>query len=264
MKNQLTTLLLCLLFIPGFCQNSNFKYEGRMTISVKKEKVDGAQFVSDLTPELWHMLGLPVKEREELEYRRRMGYPLGYYVYPEGGYEAVVDYDSVEISAQRNGKLLSASGASGQLTAEQKNILNTTDLGTDVRIKIKFNYKNETSNNNGDKEIKEGGLVVTVVPEKEAEYPGGNKQLTDYMVQNIFNKFSGRDIQRVQNVVVNFVINEEGQVVDAKIVRFSTDPQIDKFILNIINKMPAWKPAENSKGIKVKEKFSIPLGGGGC
>jgi len=37
-----------------------------------------------------------------------------------------------------------------------------------------------------------------------------------------------------------------------------------KLILDETKKMPKWKPAKNSEGIKIKQEFSIPFGGGGC
>jgi TonB family protein len=265
MKNKIITLILLLFFTNGFSQNA-FVYKGRLTPSVKKEKLNEVETIGDITSELWHKLVLPYKERDELEYQRRMGYPLGYYLYPLGGYEAVVDYDSVEISAICNGKVQTSMSPSDKLTAAQKNILNTVDPGADINIKIKFKYKHkERGNPDSGNETKEGRIVVAAVPETEAEYPGGVKQLSEYLTQNVINRYSEpSDSRKLQNVIVKFRVNEKGQIVDAKIVRMSTDLQMDLFVLNAINKMPKWTPAKNSKGVNVKQEFTIPFGGEGC
>jgi len=45
----------------------------------------------------------------------------------------------------------------------------------------------------------------------------------------------------------------------------SGDQKTDKLLLKAINKMPKWKPAENSDGIKVKQEFEFSVGNcGGC
>jgi len=267
MKNYITALFLFLVFIPAFSQNSKSKYEIRFNPSVKKEKLNGAEFVGDITPELWSRLGLPNKGREELEYQRKTGYPLGFYLNPKGGYEVVITYDTVWISAIRNGKMQTSFSMSDKLTKEQKNILNSADPGTDLNIKIKYNYKNPTDKSFGnDGEIRAGNLTVTVVPEIEAEYPGGYDQLTDYLIKNIINKFPEKKAaDKIQRAMVKFAINEEGQIVDVKMSRTSGDLNIDKLVVEAVNKMPKWKPAKTSGGAKTKQAFSIPLGnGGGC
>jgi TonB family protein len=266
MKNTIIIQLLLLLFINCFSQNSNYKYNGRLTPSVKKEKLNQAKLVSDITPDLWHKLVLPYKEQIELDSIRRMDYSLGYYLFPQGGYDIFIDYVSVEISGICNGKIQASQNTNDELTTEQKNILNTVDPGTDIRIKIKFKYKNKKKNNFDNGKIIEGELAVTAVPETEAEYPGGFKQLTEYLTENVINKISEKSFpEKIRQAIVKFTVNEEGQIVAAKIFRSSTDLKTDILLLNAITKMPKWKPAKNSKGIKVKQEFSIPFGNSdGC
>lgn len=261
MKNTIITLLLLLLFINCFSQNFNYKYNGRLTPSVKKEKLNQAKYISDISPELWQKLILPHKERIKLDSLRKMDYSLGYYLFPQGGYDIFINYVSVEITANCNGKVLTAKSTNDELTTEQKNILNTIDLGTDISIIIKFKYKNKAKDILGNDQIIEGKLIVTAVPETEAEYPGGFRQITEYITENILNKISEKSVsEKIRQAIVKFTINEEGQIVNAKIFRTSWDPKTDKLLLEAFNKMPKWKPAKNSKGIKVKQEFSIPFG----
>ena len=67
-----------------------------------------------------------------------------------------------------------------------------------------------------------------------------------------------------QQCVVIFAINEAGEIVNAKISRSSGDSKTDKLLLETIYKMPKWKPAKNSKGIKVKQIFEFSVGNRGC
>ena len=64
--------------------------------------------------------------------------------------------------------------------------------------------------------------------------------------------------------MVKFTVDETGKVVDARITRSTNDPALDKLLLDATKSMPACKPEVVSKGMKVKQKFSIPFGNAGC
>lgn len=266
MKTYILPLLLILLSLTGFSKSAAYEYTGRNTLSVKKEKLGQVQTINDLSPQLWQRLILSNKEREELERRRKTEYSVGCYLYPQGGYATVIDYVSIEISATLNGKVLTAKSTGVQLTAAQKNILNAVDSDTDISIRIAFKYKNFVDENlDVDREIKQGWITVTVVPETEAEYPGGFSQLSSYLTTSVFNKLSGKAVHDIGFVTVKFTVNEQGQVVNARIFKTSGNFETDKLVIDAITKMPGWKAAKNSKGINVKQTFSIPFGAeGGC
>jgi hypothetical protein len=265
MKNYLNTFLLALLSVVAYSQNAGYVYNGRSSASIKESKLTDAQLVSDLTPELWQKLGLSEKVRLELDKRRKQNYPLGYYAYPQGGYELIVEYVSVEIIANINGKEITATSTSDELNVAQKNILISLKQGDAIRIVIQFQYKNRTNDKITGNEIFDGGLVVTVVPEVVAEYPGGFKQLTDYLIEKVFTKIYARSTTEpiIQSLVI-FTINEEGKAINIKMERTKGDATIDQLLLNALQNMPLWKPAKNAKGIKVKQEYRIPFGGDGC
>ncbi|MGL4493640.1 MAG: energy transducer TonB, partial [Tannerellaceae bacterium] len=58
-------------------------------------------------------------------------------------------------------------------------------------------------------------------------------------------------------VVVQFVINKDGQVADATVVR-GVDPSLDKEALRVINAMPNWKPG-SQRGNPVNVKYTVPV-----
>jgi TonB family protein len=267
MKNGLITLVLVMFCVTGFSHDIRFEYSGRYNPQVKKDKLNEVNLVSEITPELWQKLQLPYKERQELDRRKKTDFTQGYSINPqEYNYNKMVDYVSVEISASGNGKVVAAKSTGNQLTAEQKHILRAAVPGSDISIKINFKFKNQTGKSvDTENKINQGNLVVTVVPDTEAEYPGGYKQLSDYYTRNVFGKVSEKDInEKIWLATVKFMVNEDGKITDTKIVKSSTDPQIDKLILEQTAKMPKWNPAKNSEGIKIKQEFSIPFGGPGC
>jgi protein TonB len=56
---------------------------------------------------------------------------------------------------------------------------------------------------------------------------------------------------------VQYVINEDGSISDAHIIR-GIDPQLDKEALRIINSMPTWKPGMQD-GKPVKTRWNTPV-----
>ena len=99
--------------------------------------------------------------------------------------------------------------------------------------------------------------TVFNVVEQMPEYPGGTKALMNFLAYNIRypkdaakNKVQGR-------VVVQFVIDKEGNVIDPKITR-SVDPELDREALRIVKAMPKWIPGVQ-RGKKVMVKYTIPI-----
>src|SRR5689334_23360921 len=100
MKKGTLTLLLFLLSCAGFAQDLNFEVHRTGSNPITKEKLYTVQTLVDVNP----------------------GYPASW----------ITDYISAEVSAIAGGKMMKAVSANEVLTAEQKSILKTADLGTDV------------------------------------------------------------------------------------------------------------------------------------
>lgn len=58
-------------------------------------------------------------------------------------------------------------------------------------------------------------------------------------------------------VVVQFVVNTDGKIEDAHVVR-SVQSELDKEALRVINSMPNWKPGKQ-KGEVVRVKYTVPI-----
>jgi len=229
MKKIIITALLSMLIITGFAQDLSYGIHGKYTHPVKKEVLNNAATMSDIIPY----------------------YPVHW----------ITGYVSVEISATRDGKEIMAAGANDTLTKEQKNILNEVDLGTELVINIKFKSKNSVT---GNIYVDDMNYSATAVPETEAEYSSGNQQMTQYLKENAIDKIPEISSEQIQGVIVAFTVDEEGEIANAQISRTSGDPKIDKLLVKAINNMPKWRPAEDSKGIRVKQDFEFRVGTTGC
>jgi len=274
MKHSLFIILFTLASYCSLSQSSVFEYTGRRSPAIVKEKLVNATFVREIMPGFNNHFVLPFREQDQLNkllqivdaQQKKYAYPPPDLIRNKESFEEVIDYVSIEITGVCRGKVLAAKGVSDKLSAEQKNILSNVDPGTNIRVRIRFRYKswaNLTPDESN--RIREGEYTAAVIPELEAAYPGGFKQLTDYILKNIFNKAPSPEAYRkIQQAVVEFTVNEEGKVINAVLSRKSSDAAIDKLILDAIRNMPQWKPAANAEGEKVKELFRIPLGFDGC
>lgn len=270
MKNYISTLLFLFLFSSAFAEKAEFEYYGRWYPAIKKERFIDAKFITEIMPGLREKFIMDWPERKRFdqllkiveEQQASYVYPHVNFVQMGEKYEEVIDYISIEISVKSGGKRISALGTSRTLTAEQKKLLNSTDLGSDIYVTIWFKFKDWGKDHPDDisKPVR-GEYTVAVVPDKEAEFPGGYKQFSDYIESNVLNKTCGKSIQNIARAAVAFTVNEDGQIINSRMFFTSNNSEVDKLILEAIKKMPKWVPAKNACGIRVQQEFVIPFGG---
>ena len=95
------------------------------------------------------------------------------------------------------------------------------------------------------------------VVEEMPEFPGGPKALMDYLMTNVKYPKTAFDADIQGRVIAQFVVDKEGTVRDAHIVK-SVDPALDAEALRVINNMPKWRPGrQNGKVVNVK--YTIPV-----
>ena len=235
---KLTTLVFILFSVAGFSQSSGDVYAFLVHGKIKQEKLAGAKEAFDIIPN-----------------------------YPKAYFAKLIDYVSVEISAVCDGKKVNAVAPNEVLSPEQKNILNTADLGSDIYVSLKFSYKDPANDVYGTggriKEMKAMGVMV--IPDHEAQFPGGNFKVTDYLKEKVLEQVRDTGAARkFMNASVSFMVDEEGKIRDVKLSRSSLDAKIDQLIIEAANTMPEWIPAQNAEGIKVKQVFSLPVRRNGC
>lgn len=101
----------------------------------------------------------------------------------------------------------------------------------------------------------EESKIFTVV-EESPEFPGGMEALYQFLASNI--KYPGHSDQCVNGkVIVSFVIEKDGSVSDAKVVR-KLAPNFDDEALRVVKLMPKWKPGRQD-GKPVRVQFNLPI-----
>lgn len=98
---------------------------------------------------------------------------------------------------------------------------------------------------------------VYEVVEKMPKFPGGGAELMKYLSSNIKYPVEAHKAGIQGRVVVSFVVNKDGTVKDAKIVR-SVDKSIDAEALRVISAMPKWQLGyQDGKAVSVR--YTVPV-----
>jgi len=96
-----------------------------------------------------------------------------------------------------------------------------------------------------------------VVVEKMPEFPGGMGACLKYLGQNIKYPTIAQENGIQGRVVVQFIVNKDGSIVNPVVVR-SVDPYLDKEALRVIKSMPKWTPGKQ-RGKAVRVKYTVPV-----
>lgn len=171
----------------------------------------------------------------------------------------VKEYISVEVTSIVNGKERKAIGKNETFNAEQKQLMEMTDEGKDISIKIKYLPNNTLSHN----DIKEINFVVDVDPKSDAQFSGGQEKLKQYLKKHVIEKISAEHFLALNQwnlAAIKFTVDEEGQIINPDLVWTSKDESIDALLMETIQNMPKWKPAEYANGLKVKQEFAFTVG----
>ncbi len=264
MKNFFLASFFSLLLLPAFSQKPEFEYEGRMTPGIYIEEIARANYLTEIMPDFCRTFSLPFNEQKFSRRLKLAYYTQGYTIEKRENYPQLMDFVSVEISTTSKGKTYVVPGTGEKLSEEQKNILRKADLGSNIKINIKFKSKDKVNcDQDARDKIIEGQYTVTVVPATEAQLAGGWKQFSQYMRTTLFKKNSERGYSGfISKAQVQFTIDEEGKITNAKLNRSSGNVETDKLILEAINQMPRWEPAKNFMGLRVKQQIDIVFGRG--
>jgi TonB family protein len=180
-----------------------------------------------------------------------------------------IDYASVVFRASCDGKEVVAMSSGNDLSQEQIKIINNIDLGTDLNVYFKFVNKDPENRNAGiggkDQEM---DLMLTVNPVITAQFPGGRQEMAKYIDKNIKDKFFEMSpMMKNPEATIVFTVDENGKIIDPVLLKSTTDPEMDKMIIEATLKMPKWKPAEMPVGKKVRQQVMVDFpfyGKSGC
>lgn len=105
-------------------------------------------------------------------------------------------------------------------------------------------------------EVIEDNEIFKIV-EKMPEFPGGMAACLKFLANNIKYPAIAQESNIQGKVIIQFVVNKDGSIVDPVVVR-SVDPHLDKEALRVISMMPKWTPGMQ-RGKPVRVKYTVPV-----
>lgn len=111
----------------------------------------------------------------------------------------------------------------------------------------------------GEEEEEEEEPEVFVIVEEMPTF--GNGDINDFRINYVQKKIKYPDAAAENNiqgrVIINFVVNEKGEVCNVKVVR-GVDPLIDKEAVRVVSGSPKWKPGKQ-RGKPARVQYTIPI-----
>jgi hypothetical protein len=172
----------------------------------------------------------------------------------------IKDYRSVDIEFSTEDEIITLSSPNNKLTEEQQKILQTLKTTSGISVTVNYNKKNY----NDHIEKRQMNVSMVVVPEIEAEYKGGYNAMITYLKESSKDEIAAKNFNLKPQPTINFVVNENGVTENIKLIRTSSDKEIDKLLIDLVRQMPKWTPAKNAKGENVKQEFVFNVGQDGC
>ena len=136
-----------------------------------------------------------------------------------------------------------------------KGIRITKDMvakGDVVKVAFEAN-RSEKEESEGTPDSNKAYDVVDEMP----QFPGGPSALFEFISKNIQYPKEAEDANLQGRVIVSFVVEKDGSVSNAKVVR-PIDPLLDAEALRVVNSMPKWIPGKQN-GEAIRIKYTVPV-----
>jgi protein TonB len=99
---------------------------------------------------------------------------------------------------------------------------------------------------------------VFFIVEEMPTFNGGDlREFQKYCQQNLVYPEIAMDNDITGTVIIQFVVNKKGEVVQAKVAR-SVDPSLDKEALRVVNSSPKWTPGKQ-RNVPANVSFTVPI-----
>ena len=98
---------------------------------------------------------------------------------------------------------------------------------------------------------------VTMKPDKMPEFKGGAASMAKFIQRNLVYPDGSKGEGIDGKVVVEFIVNKEGQVEKATVIN-NVNPELDAEALRVVEMMPLWIPGQKN-GQNIPVKMVLPI-----
>jgi protein TonB len=155
------------------------------------------------------------------------------------------------IAAERQAEL------EAQLEAERK-----TRAEADKKAKAEADRKAKTeadrkAQTEARKNAEEEDDKIYIRVEKMPEFPGGNEELSKFLVRNIKYPLLAQENGIQGRVICQFIVNADGRIENIEVVR-GVEESLDQEAIRVLKLMPNWEPGRQG-GKNVSVKFTLGI-----
>ncbi len=132
---------------------------------------------------------------------------------------------------------------------KNSNVLNIVDYDMEICEELEIQVIEESE--------EEDEQPIFVIVEDMPVFPGGDMAFAKFIAHNIRYPKSAKKDRIEGRVILNFIIDRDGSVIDVKIVR-GVNAEINAEAIRVIKSMPKWTPGKQ-RGKTVKVSYTIPI-----
>lgn len=171
-----------------------------------------------------------------------------------------VKFETVKIAVLQGPFEISETGSEKTLNSAQKELLQSVDYGSNFYIKaLDTEIHPETG------EIEYYTYYISVIPEKEAKYEGGQDDLINYIRTSTSEHLSIVEDEKLKGGRMHFTVTKNGNISNTKLDSSCGYSEIDETMIELMNNLPGkWEPATNSNGEEIDQDLVFTFGMVGC
>lgn len=171
-----------------------------------------------------------------------------------------LSFHSILVGVLLDGDELVAKGDQTTMNDGQLALLQTADYSTNFYIKAHCTTKHPRTGRTEDYVY-----YMTIIPEKEATYRGGEEALIAHLKARSQAVTATIKEQQLEAGQFQFTVTKAGTVANVKLAATSGYPFVDQALIEILTTLPQkWHPAENAVGEKVDQDLVFFFGKEGC
>ena len=167
------------------------------------------------------------------------------------------EYQSVGITVVNSGSVKTAYGLDDKLNKEQVEILRDADIGSYINVKVDYEKENSAT---GIKENRSMQFALKLMPDRNAEFQGGDSALKAYLANKVISQISTQEYSDIELASLVFIIDENGRAQNIRMQKSSGFEHIDEMMIKAIQGMPDWKPAMQNDGSLAVQSFEFTIG----
>jgi hypothetical protein len=174
----------------------------------------------------------------------------------------IVSYQSVVVSTfdDKYEPIIEVHGETAEFNDEQLIMLQSVNYSDDILIRTEYMI-----NKNGKVETSYTTPHITIVPEIQTEYAGGNQAFLDYVKSHKVHQSTKISKESLKPGKVRLTISKKGTISNVILISTSGYDKIDKQMVELISEAPgSWKAALDSHGQPVEQQLVCSFGITGC